>query len=376
MSYTHFTLEERKYLQQLLSEGYSFRKIAIILEKHYSTISREVKRNRSKKPKHGKSDNPYNYNHWRANALYTSRRRTQRQRALIPGSLEWDYIIAGLQCYWSPETICGRWHKEFPERKPLCVSTIYRYIRLGKFPKITAKQHLRRRGKRIQTRNANYNSIQPDRIIPEWPDEIRNRIRIGDWEGDTVYGGIGKGLLVTLVDRKSRHLKMGLLDCRTAEGTRKVIEKLLRGLPVKSVSLDNGSEFSEFRKLEEHLHTLVYFAEPHKPWQRGTNENTNDIVRFFFPKGFDFRTVTDEDIQKKFGFFVDAFNYGAPPHGGLAFGLDRLVMLLSKTDNIKDVIAFPKNLSAVCPMSNAPLQVDEAQLEDLGILVKEEYLEK
>ena len=297
MSYTHFTLEERKYLQQLLSEGYSFRKIAIILEKHYSTISREVKRNRSKKPKHGKSDNPYNYNHWRANALYTSRRRTQRQRALIPGSSEWDYIIAGLECYWSPETICGRWHKEFPDRKPLCVSTIYRYIRLGKFPKITAKQHLRRRGKRIQTRNANYNSIQPDRIIPEWPDEIRNRLRIGDWEGDTVYGGIGKGLLVTLVDRKSRHLKMGLLECRTAEGTRKVIEKLLSGLPVKSVSLDNGSEFSEFRKLEEQLHTLVYFAEPHKPWQRGTNENTNDIVRFFFPKGFDFRTVTDEDVQ-------------------------------------------------------------------------------
>ena len=90
---------------------------------------------------------------------------------------------------------------------------------------------------------------------------------------------------------------MGLLANRTAEGTREVIEKLLRGLPVKSVSLDNGSEFSEFRKLEEHLHTLVYFAEPHKPWQRGTNENTNDIVRFFFPKGFDFRTVTDEDIQ-------------------------------------------------------------------------------
>ena len=128
-------------------------------------------------------------------------------------------------------------------------------------------------------------------------EEIRDRIRIGDWEGDTVYGGVGKGLLVTLVDRKSRHLKMGLLASRTAEDTRKVIEKLLRGLPVKSVSLDNGSEFSEFRKLEAHLHTLVYFAEPHKPWQRGTNENTNDIVRFFFPKGFDFRTVTDEDIQ-------------------------------------------------------------------------------
>ena len=297
MSYTHFTLEERKYLQQLLSEGYSFRKIAAILERHPSTIGREVKRNSSKHPQYRKLYNRYGYNHWRASNLYIRRRREQKHQALNPGTPEWEYIIAGLQHYWSPEMICGRWHKEFPERKPLCVSTIYRYIRLGRFPKITAKQHLRRRGKRIQTRNANYNSIQPDRIIPEWPDEISNRIRIGDWEGDTVYGGVGKGLLVTLVDRKSRHLKMGLLASRTAEDTRKVIVKLLRGLPVKSVSLDNGSEFSEFRKLEEHLHTLVYFAEPHNPWQRGTNENTNDIVRFFFPKGFDFRTVTDEDIQ-------------------------------------------------------------------------------
>ena len=297
MSYTHFTLEERKYLQQLLNEGYSFRKIGAILGRHPSSISREVNRNRSKHSQYRKLYNRYGYNHWRACNLYIRRRREQHRRALKPGTAEWDYIIAGLQCYWSPETICGRWHKEFPERKPLCVSTIYRYIRLGQFPKITAKQNLRRRGKRIQTRNANYNSIQPDRIIPQWPEEIRSRSRIGDWEGDTVYGGVGKGLLVTLVDRKSRHLKMGLLASRSANNTRMVIEELLQGLPVKSISLDNGSEFSEFRKLEENLHTLVYFAEPHKPWQRGTNENTNDIVRFFFPKGFDFRTVTDEDVR-------------------------------------------------------------------------------
>ena len=297
MSYTHFTLEERKYLQQLLSEGYSFRKIAAILERSPSTISREVNRNKTKYKPHSKPDNKYWYNHWRAQNLYIRRRRRQVRAALQPDTAQWDYIVKNLQVFWTPEEIANRWNRDYPDRKPLCVSTIYRYIKLGRFPKITAKQHLRRRGKRIQTRNANYNSIQPDRIIPQWPDEIRNRVRIGDWEGDTVYGGVGKGLLVTLVDRKSRHLKMGLLASRTADGTREVIEKLLHGLPVKSVSLDNGSEFSEFRKLEEHLSTLVYFAEPHKPWQRGTNENTNDLVRFFFPKGFDFRTVTDEDIQ-------------------------------------------------------------------------------
>lgn len=297
LSYTHFTLEERKYLQQLLSEGKSFRKIAAILERSPSSVSREVRRNKAAyKPRH-KPDNPYWYNHWRAQNLYIRRRRAQKREAIRPGSVEWEFIISGLRNYWSPETISGRWHKQYPERKPLCASTIYRYIRLGKFPKITQKQHLRRHGKRFVPRNSNYNTIHPDRIIPQWPDEIRQRLRIGDWEGDTVYGGVGKGLLVTLVDRKSRYLRMGLLKSRTAEGCRLVIEQLLQGLPVESISLDNGSEFSEFRKLEENLHTFIYFAEPHKPWQRGTNENTNDIVRFFYPKGYDFRTVSEQELQ-------------------------------------------------------------------------------
>lgn len=297
MSYTHFTLEERKYLQQLLKEGLSFRKIAEHLDRSASSVSREVKRNRAKYKPHRKSDNPFWYHSWRAQNLYIRRRRNLDRAALKPGSLEWDYIVAKLNLFWSPEQICGRWHKEYPDRKTLSVSTIYRYIRLKRFPQIAERTNLRRRGKMIMPRNSSYNSIQPDRIIPQWPEGIRNRSRIGDWEGDTVYGGVGKGLLVTLVDRKSRYLRMGLLSSKSAVGTRAVMEKLLEGLPVQSVSLDNGSEFSEFRKLEENLSTLVYFAEPHKPWQRGTNENMNDIVRFFFPKGFDFRTVKDEDIR-------------------------------------------------------------------------------
>ncbi len=297
MSYTHFTLDERKYLQKLLSEGLSIRKISEILERAPSSVSREIRRNRAKYKPHRKPDNKYWYNHWRANTLYILRRKNQDRAALKPGTEEWDYIVSGLEHYWSPAAIAGRWHLEHPDRKPLCVSTIYRYIRQGKFPKITARSNLRRRGKRMLPRSSSYNSIQPDRIIPQWPDAIRNRTRIGDWEGDTVYGAIGKGLLVTLVDRKSRYLKMGLLPSRDATQTRNVIKKLLSGLTVKSVSLDNGSEFSEFRRLEQDLSTLVYFAESHKPWQRGTNENTNDIVRFFFPKGFDFRTITDEDVQ-------------------------------------------------------------------------------
>lgn len=296
MSYTHLTLNERKYLQQLLSEGCSLRKIAAILERSPSTISREVKRNKAKYRPHGKTDNSYWYNHWRAQNLYTRRRRAKKRFCLVPGTPEWDYIISGLRHFWSPEAICGRWHKDFPDARKLHFSTIYRYIARKMFPQITAKKHLRRRGKRFVSRTSCYNTIQPDRLISQWPSEIKARSRTGDWEGDTVYGGVGKGLLVTLVDRRSRFLRMGLLSSRNAEETRTVIVDLLRDLPVQSISLDNGSEFSEFRSIEEQLNTLVYFAEPHKPWQRGTNENTNDIVRFFFCKGFDFRTVSADEV--------------------------------------------------------------------------------
>ena len=100
------------------------------------------------------------------------------------------------------------------------------------------------------------------------------------------------------MDRKSRYLCAGLLARRDAVLTKQVICSLLKDLPVKSISLDNGSEFAEFRALEKELHTQVYFAEPHKPWQRGTNENTNDILRFFFPKGFDFRTITQDTVDR------------------------------------------------------------------------------
>jgi aspartyl-tRNA synthetase len=91
---------------------------------------------------------------------------------------------------------------------------------------------------------------------------------------------------------------------------------------------------------------------------------------------FELLGFSEEDIQRKFGFFVNALKYGTPPHGGLAFGLDRWAMILGGTENIRDVIAFPKNLSAVCPMSNAPLPVDQSQLDDLGIEVKDEYKSK
>lgn len=297
MPYKHFTLEERKYLQKLLSEGKSFREIAAILERSPSTISREVKRNSAKYRPHKKSDNKYWYSHWRAQNLYIRRRREHQRRALKPDTQEWDYVIEKLKLFWSPEQIVNRYEIEH-KKKLVSFATIYRYIYRGELPDISKKKHLRRRGKRRFPGNSCYNTIQPDRIIPEWPQSVKNRTRIDDWEGDTVYGAVGKGLVVTLVDRKTRYLLAGKLQSRNAESTEKVIVDLLKNIPVKSLSLDNGSEFANFREIEKQIDSPVYFAEPHKPWQRPTNENTNDILRFFFPKGTNFHDVSDEQLEK------------------------------------------------------------------------------
>ena len=296
-SYTHFTSKERECLQKLLAKDMSMRKIADVLERSPSSISREIKRNKAKYRPHKKPDNKYWYNYWRAQNLYVQRRRQNQHRALHADTEEWNFICAGLRRYWSPESICGRWKLLHPTRKPLCAATIYRYIKRKEFPGITVKKHLRRRGKHFTPRESNYNTIHPDRIIPNWIDEIKSRSRIGDWEGDTVYGGVGKGLLVTLVDRKSRFLCAGRLNSRNADETKAVIEELLAGKPVTSVSFDNGSEFAQFKEIERSLGAPVYFAEPHKPWQRGTNENTNDILRFFFPKGYDFHSLDDDFLR-------------------------------------------------------------------------------
>lgn len=297
MSYKHFTQEERYCLQELLERGWSMRRISAELDRSASSISREISRNRAQyKPK--KPTNRYWYNGWRAQTLYTMRRREKTYAALKPDTPQWNYIVEGLKKYWSPEAICGRWHREHPDQKPLSTSTIYRYIRKGKFPEITAKKHLRRRGKRLLPRNSNYNSVHPDCLIPQWPKEIKERERIGDWEGDTVYGKPGKGLLVTMIDRRTRYLRLGRILCRNTTHTLAAITAMMKDLPVRSISLDNGSEFSGYHQLEEELHTEVYFAEPHKPWQRGSNENINDAVRFFFPKGSNFSAVTDEQVAE------------------------------------------------------------------------------
>ena len=302
-SYSHFTSDERNYLYVFLCEGFSIREIARRLGRAPSSVSREIKRNSSKKATPANSGNPYKYHPWRAEVCARLRKRKPRWRVLHEGTDVWDYIIEKLNLYWSPEEIAMRWNKDHPGEH-LSFSTIYRYIKRHLFPGIRTTKHLRRRGKNRHLVHHNCSVILAERRIPDWPKEIAERLRVGDWEGDTVYGGIGKGLLVTLVDRKTRFLCAHRINSRDAVETRLAIQEMLKDLPIHSLSLDNGSEFAEFEKLEEELGAPIYFAEPHKPWQRGTNENMNGILRFFFRKGHDFHSTTDSEVQT----VVDSIN--------------------------------------------------------------------
>ena len=151
----------------------------------------------------------------------------------------------------------------------------------GVLPGASARGHLRRRGRRRVKRRAGYNTLHLGRIIPGWPEGIRQRGRIGGWEGDTLCGGEGKGGAVTLAGRKGGLACGWAVHSSQAPGTKGAILEALKDTPVKGLPLDNGSGFAEFQKLEGQPKAPIFFAEPHKPWQRGWNGNAQGASSIF-----------------------------------------------------------------------------------------------
>ena len=283
-SYHHFTQEERECLRIKLSEGKSYRQIACEMGRNVSSISRELARN-------GKKDGSYNA-YWGWSLYRMRRKKCVKSYRLETDAMLRNFVMKGLMNYWSPEIIAARW----PGR-PFSFTTIYRALKEKRLPGYSERNHLRRRGVRKYCRGDN-RTIRPDHTIHERPVEIDARVRIGDWEGDTVLGGPGRGGLVSVVDRKSRYMKMALIADKGAYTVEKAIYHIFNGsLPAMSITLDNGSEFANFRRIEQTLNMIVYFADAHCPWQRGSNENVNGLIRFFFPKGTDFRTITPDRVN-------------------------------------------------------------------------------
>ena len=290
-SYTHFTLNEREYLEEKLKEGKSIRFIAEHLGRSPSTVSREIKRNWSKKAKR--------YNSWHAQTNYIHRRkRCHRKNNLLYSKELFEFVKECLLKFWSPELVALIWNANHTEK--ISYNSIYRAVKSGLFKGIKPSTHFRRRGKKYSF-DKKTSTPHPESSIHNRPICIDNRERFGDFEGDTVYGSVGKGYLITAIDRKSRLLVATIAKDKTKESTASALTKALKiankSIPVHTLTLDNGTEFALYKSVEQSLGIKVYFADNHSPWQRGANENINGLIRFFFPRGTNFNNVSDEYLQ-------------------------------------------------------------------------------
>lgn len=288
-SYSHFTPFERFCLQCLLNQGRSIRFIAKSLDRSPSSVSREIKRNWSKKAKR--------YHYWNASIRYIERRKSCHRKNNLLYNIElYNFVLVGLQQFWSPELIAGRWNKDHSPK--IAFSSIYRAVRAGLFPNITPKTHFRRRNKPYSGQSKIY-TIFTESSIHDRPQIIDVRGRVGDMEGDTVYGSVGKGYLVTAIDRQTRVVTAALTKDKTKESTNAAFVRAFAKLkfPVQTMTLDNGTEFLGYKDLEQQTDTTIYFADSHAPWQRGSNENINGLFRFFFPRGTNFNEITEEELN-------------------------------------------------------------------------------
>ncbi len=278
MSYKHLTEEERSEIAQLKAARYSLREIAKRLHRAPSTISREIARNRY--PTDG------SYKAWHAQRMYQGRRRRARQGSRFEG-LEWMEVEALLRQDYSPEQVSGRLRLE----GCLLISheTIYRHIWRDKHRGGTLHQHLRGARKQRRKGYGNYDSrgrLAGKRRIEDRPAEAEGRTEIGHWEVDTVHGK-GRGSIATIVDRETGYVLIGKLTARTASATNARLRMLMAKHPgsFTTVTADNGCEFHAYRDLEELTSVEFYFANPYHSWERGTNENTNGLIRQYLPKG-------------------------------------------------------------------------------------------
>ena len=297
MSYTHLTENDRYKISHLKCADFSLREIARRIKRHHTTISRELKRNW---PEFECSVYWYDWTHPEA----LKRRHKARHYRRNSNQDLVNYVERKLKDDWSPEIIAQKLKADYPDDDKMRVSheTIYRWIYSDAKNGGTRYNHLRRRRKkrRRQKRYGSGRRFIPGRVgIAERPAIVDSRERFGDWEGDTIEGKKSSGYIATHVERKSRYLMaVKLIDKKSESLTIQSI-RLFCGIPKKmrqTLTVDNGREFSNFKELENKTGLTVYFADPYSAWQRGTNENTNGLIRQYFPKGTDFSKISKEDL--------------------------------------------------------------------------------
>ena len=287
MAYTQLTREQRYQIYILRKAGHLQNFIAKELGVHPSTISRELERGCGRR----------GYRPKQADELASVRKR-KRYRARI-NATTWTLIESLVRQDWSPEQVSGWLAKE--KQTSVSHERIYQYIYADKARGGTLFHHLRcRKVRRKRYGSYDRRGQMPNcRSIEERAQIVDERKRVGDWEADTIIGQNHQQAILSLVERRSKLCLLKKVERNPAEAVEHAIEELLRPVTakVKTITSDNGRDQLNHQRIEKKLQATFYFAHPFAAWERGTNENTNGLVRQYFPKGSDFSEITDSDIQ-------------------------------------------------------------------------------
>jgi len=289
MSYQQLTKDERYQIKACLQIGMKQVDIAKLLKRSTATISREIKRNTGKR----------GYRPKQANDQATMRRLTAEKSIKLTNELKQD-IVKLIKQELSPEQVCD--YLITHGKTKLHHETIYRMLLQDKCDGGTLYKHLRHLHKSHRKRYGSYERrgrIKNAVSIEQRPAIVDSRSRIGDWEGDTVIGKNHKSAIYTLVDRKSLYTVIVKLNGKNAtelaDKTIKALESISN--KIHTITYDNGLEFAEHERMAKALDVDIYFAHPYSSWERGINENTNGLIRQYFPKGTDFNKVTNSQIE-------------------------------------------------------------------------------
>jgi IS30 family transposase len=290
MMYRQITSEERYTLGLLRQRGLAPAAIARLLGRHRSTISRECVRNGT--PRDGC------YRPQLADWYARGRRsRSRRNRRFTAAQLQ--RVRALLEQHWSPEQVAGRLRRE--RRLEISHETIYRYIWADKAAGGILYTHLRGARKRRRKRYGRYDSrgrVAGKRPITARPAVVETRAQVGHWEADTLLGP-GRPCVLSLVERKTGYVVLGKLRARTTEEVNQRATALIEAQPrpVWTITADNGTEFHGYAAIEQVTPARFYFATPHHAWERGTNENTNGLLRQYLPKRRSMAQLTQQDCD-------------------------------------------------------------------------------
>ncbi len=293
LKYQQLSREERYTITVLLKRHFSLSEIARMMGRNKSTISRELSRNR-------RSTGAGYYAASVADDYATARRKRSRRGSQFTKE-QWDIVLHLLRFQFSPEQISNTL-KRF-NLFSISHETIYLYLLYDKLKGGSLYKNLRIVPKRRRKRYNSYDSrgrLAGKRHISTRPNYIDDRSELGHWEGDTVVGRDKKHCIVTLVERKSGFVIIKKIPARTADNVNTVCIQAIKehGKMFKSITFDNGTEFHGYQKLEEEYLITCYFATPYHSWERGTNENTNGLIRQYIPKGSCMKHITQKHCNR------------------------------------------------------------------------------